>query len=66
MTSLMTARRYLTDEPVASYQRDRYLALPRFIDMEGVRALRAVTDAFVERSRAVARTVARVRPRSAP
>ena len=56
MTPETTTKRYLTDEQIASYQREGYLALPRFIDPERVEALRRVTDAFVERSRGVART----------
>jgi ectoine hydroxylase-related dioxygenase (phytanoyl-CoA dioxygenase family) len=56
MTTLTTARRYLTDEQVAAYRRDGYLALPRLLDPERVRALREVTVAFVERSRALSRT----------
>jgi ectoine hydroxylase-related dioxygenase (phytanoyl-CoA dioxygenase family) len=45
--------RYLTDEQVASYRRDGYLAVPRLIDAGRVEALRRVTDEFVERSRRV-------------
>jgi ectoine hydroxylase-related dioxygenase (phytanoyl-CoA dioxygenase family) len=56
MATLTTTRRYLTDEQIASYRRDGYLALPRFIEAGRVEALRRVTDAFVERSRGVART----------
>jgi ectoine hydroxylase-related dioxygenase (phytanoyl-CoA dioxygenase family) len=51
-----TAQRYLTDEQIASYQREGYLALLRFIDPDRVEALRRLTDAFVERSRSLART----------
>src|SRR5256885_14707332 len=51
-----TAQRYLTDEQIASYQRDGYLAVPRLIDAERVEALRRLTDAFVERSRGVSRS----------
>jgi ectoine hydroxylase len=50
-----TAVRYLTDEQVASYHRDGYVALPRVIDAERVAALRRVTEQFLERSRGVAR-----------
>src|SRR4030095_14904439 len=56
MTTTTTRRRYLTDEQVATYQRDGYLAIPRLLDRERVDALRRVTDAFVERSRVVPRT----------
>ena len=51
-----TAQRYLTDEQVASYHRDGYLAVPRLIDRERVEALRRVTETFVERSRGVPRS----------
>ena len=50
------AQRHLTDEQIASYRRDGYLAVPRVIDAERVQALRGVTDAFVERSRCVDRS----------
>jgi ectoine hydroxylase-related dioxygenase (phytanoyl-CoA dioxygenase family) len=56
MTTMTAPTRYLTDEQIATYQRDGYLALPRFIDPERVQALRRVTDGFVDRSRTVART----------
>src|SRR5262249_6916474 len=46
-----TVQRHLTDEQVASYRRDGYLAVPGVIDVERVEALRRVTQAFVERSR---------------
>jgi ectoine hydroxylase len=51
-----TAQRYLTDEQIASYHRDGYLAVPRLIDAERVEALRRLTDAFVERSRGITRS----------
>jgi len=50
------AQRHLTDEQIASYRRDGYLAVPRVIDAEAVAALRRVTDAFVERSRSLSRS----------
>jgi len=57
MTPTTTAAKgYLTDEQVATYHREGYLALPRFIDPDRVEALRRVTDAFVERSRGLTRT----------
>jgi ectoine hydroxylase-related dioxygenase (phytanoyl-CoA dioxygenase family) len=56
MTTTTAPTRYLTDEQIATYQRDGYLALPRFLDPERVQALRHVTEGFVERSRSVART----------
>ena len=49
-----TAQRYLTDEQIAGYHRDGYLAVPRLIDAERVAELRRLTDAFVERSRGIA------------
>jgi ectoine hydroxylase-related dioxygenase (phytanoyl-CoA dioxygenase family) len=45
-----TAQRHLTDEQIASYRRDGYLAVPRVIDAERVQALGRLTEAFVERS----------------
>jgi len=56
MATTATATRYLTDAQVAAYQRDGYLAVPGVLDRERVEALRRVTDAFVERSRAVAKS----------
>jgi ectoine hydroxylase-related dioxygenase (phytanoyl-CoA dioxygenase family) len=50
------APRYLTDEQIASYHRDGYLAVPRLIDAERVAALRTITDAFVDRSRGLSRS----------
>ncbi len=46
-----TALRYLTQEQIASYHRDGYLAVPAVIDPSRIDELRAVTDEFVERSR---------------
>jgi ectoine hydroxylase len=46
----------LTDEQIASYHRHGYLAVPRLIDEGTVKELRRVTDAFVDRSRAVSRS----------
>src|SRR5438067_11397658 len=51
-----TAQRYLTEEQIAGYHRDGYLAVPRLIDAERVAELRRVTDVFVERSRGIARS----------
>jgi ectoine hydroxylase-related dioxygenase (phytanoyl-CoA dioxygenase family) len=56
MTTMTATKRYLTGEQVASYQRHGYLAVPRLIDGERVEALRRVTDAFVDRSRAITRS----------
>jgi len=50
------ATRYLTDEQVASYQREGYVAVPRLLDRAQVDALRRVTDSFLERSRSVAKS----------
>jgi ectoine hydroxylase-related dioxygenase (phytanoyl-CoA dioxygenase family) len=47
------AVRWLTEEQVASYRRDGYVAIPRVIQGARLAQLRAVTDDFVERSRAV-------------
>jgi hypothetical protein len=48
-----TARRYLSDEQIAAYHRDGYVAVPRLIPSDRVDALRRLTDEFVERSRAL-------------
>jgi ectoine hydroxylase-related dioxygenase (phytanoyl-CoA dioxygenase family) len=56
MTTTTAPTRLLTDEQVASYHRDGYLAVPGVIDTERVQALRRVTEAFVERSRGVSRS----------
>src|SRR5215510_9932921 len=45
--------RFLTDAQVQSYQRDGYLAVRGVLDAAEIRALRRVTEALVERSRAV-------------
>jgi len=50
------ATRPLTDEQIASYHRDGYLAVPRLLDAAQVSALRELTESFVERSRAVTRS----------
>ena len=50
------AQRHLTDEQIASYRQDGYLAVPRVIDAERVEALRRVTEAFVQRSRGLSRS----------
>jgi ectoine hydroxylase-related dioxygenase (phytanoyl-CoA dioxygenase family) len=50
------AQRYLTEEQIASYRRDGYLAVPGVIDAERVQALRRVTEAFVERARRLTRS----------
>ena len=55
MATALTTQ-HLTDEQIASYRRDGYLAVPRVLDAAQVKALREVTDAFVERSRAVTRS----------
>jgi ectoine hydroxylase-related dioxygenase (phytanoyl-CoA dioxygenase family) len=56
MTTATATQRYLTDEQIASYHRDGYLAVPRLLDADRVEALRRVTAAFVERSRAVTKS----------
>jgi ectoine hydroxylase-related dioxygenase (phytanoyl-CoA dioxygenase family) len=50
------AARPLTDEQIASYHRDGYVAVPRVLDAAQVKALREVTESFVERSRTVTRS----------
>src|SRR4051812_33812525 len=62
------ATRHLTDEQIASYHRDGYVAVPRVLDAAQVEALREVTDGFVDRSRAVTRSdaVFDLDPRHAP
>ena len=50
------ATRQLTDTEIAAYHRDGYLAVPRLIEPDRIDALRRVTEAFVERSRAVTRS----------
>jgi ectoine hydroxylase-related dioxygenase (phytanoyl-CoA dioxygenase family) len=55
-TTAAPTRRYLTDEQVASYHRDGYLAVPRLIPPDRIEALRRVTEGFVERSRAITRS----------
>jgi ectoine hydroxylase-related dioxygenase (phytanoyl-CoA dioxygenase family) len=49
-------QRFLTDEHVAAYRRDGYLAVPRVLDFDQVEALRRVTDEFVDRSRPLSRS----------
>jgi ectoine hydroxylase-related dioxygenase (phytanoyl-CoA dioxygenase family) len=55
MATTLTTR-YLTDEQIATYHRDGYVAVPALLDAAQVAALRQVTDRFVERSRAVTRS----------
>lgn len=50
------ALRYLTEQQVAAYHRNGYLAVPNVIDGERIGALRAVTEEFVEGSRHVSRS----------
>jgi ectoine hydroxylase len=45
--------RYLTDQQIAAYRRDGYLAVPGLIGPDRLAALRRATDEFVERSRRV-------------
>ena len=56
MTTLAAVRKYLTEAQIAAYHRDGYVAVPRVLDADTVQALRRVTDAFVERSRAITRS----------
>ena len=56
MAMTAVTRRYLTDEQVASYHRDGYVAVRRLIDGAQVDALRRVTERFVERSRSVSKS----------
>jgi hypothetical protein len=56
MATITTTRRYLTDEQVAAYRRDGYVAVPRLIPPDRVEALRRLTDAFVERSRTLTKS----------
>ena len=50
------ATRYLTDEQIATYHRDGYVAVPSLLEATQVAALRQVTDRFLERSRTVTRS----------
>ena len=50
------ATRHLTDEQIASYHRNGYVAVPRVLDAGQVKALREVTESFVERARAVVKS----------
>lgn len=50
------AIRYLTEQQIADYRRDGYLAVPELIDGTRVKELRAATDEFLERSRRVTRS----------
>jgi phytanoyl-CoA hydroxylase len=52
----VTRTRCLTDEQVAMYHRDGYVAVPGVIPTETIAELRAVTADFVERSRGVTRS----------
>ena len=56
MATITTAQRYLTDEQIAAYHRDGYVAVPRLIPGDRVAALRRLTDEFVERSRALTKS----------
>ncbi len=49
-------RGYLTDEQVASYHQDGYVAVRHLFDGAQVDALRRVTERFVERSRSVSKS----------
>jgi ectoine hydroxylase-related dioxygenase (phytanoyl-CoA dioxygenase family) len=56
MAMTAVTRRYLTDEQVASYHQDGYVAVRRLLDGAQVDALRRVTERFVERSRSVSKS----------
>jgi ectoine hydroxylase-related dioxygenase (phytanoyl-CoA dioxygenase family) len=56
MTIVTTAQRYLSDEQIAAYHRDGYVAVPRLIPEDRVEALRRLTDAFVERARSLTKS----------
>jgi ectoine hydroxylase-related dioxygenase (phytanoyl-CoA dioxygenase family) len=45
--------RYLSDEQIDAYRRDGYVALTGVIEAERIGELRAVTEGFVDRSRAI-------------
>jgi ectoine hydroxylase len=47
------ATRWLTEEQIRSYHRNGYVAVPHVIDAVRLTELRAVTDEFIERARAV-------------
>ncbi len=49
-------RRLLTDEQIDSYRRDGYLALTGVVDSRRIDELRAVTERFVDRSRAISKS----------
>ena len=46
-------RRYLSGEQIDAYRRDGYVALSGVIDAQRIEELRAVTERFVDRSRAI-------------
>ena len=52
----LLARRHLSDQQIAIYRRDGYLAVPGVIERERIAELRALTEGFVERSRGVAKS----------
>ena len=52
----VVAQRYLTEQQIAAYRRDGYLAVPELIDRQRTKELREVTEEFVERSRHVAKS----------
>jgi ectoine hydroxylase-related dioxygenase (phytanoyl-CoA dioxygenase family) len=56
MAPLAAVRKYLTDEQIAAYHRDGYVAVPRVLDADKMDALRRVTDEFVKRSRAITKS----------
>jgi ectoine hydroxylase-related dioxygenase (phytanoyl-CoA dioxygenase family) len=53
MATVTAETRYLTEEQVAAYHRDGYLAVRDIIDRAQIEALRAATEEYVEQSRRV-------------
>jgi len=56
MATTTAPTRFLTDAQVQSYQRDGYLAVRGVLDAAQIGTLRRVTEALVERSRAVTKS----------
>ncbi len=56
MATTTAPTRFLTDAQVQSYQRDGYLAVRGVLDATQIGTLRRVTEALVERSRAVTKS----------
>jgi ectoine hydroxylase-related dioxygenase (phytanoyl-CoA dioxygenase family) len=56
MATKAATGRYLTDEQIARYRRDGYIAVPRVFEGKQVEALRRVTEQFVERARSLSKS----------